>query len=495
MAKSTRKGGNISPIRNQTTDEGGTATAVMEPDTPFDQSPPPEPEAHLEPPRRGRPPVNKTQVPRAITFFQRLGAIAPEDWGTRAKVRVYRLAPIIDRLRGSDTKFICMYEEIVNEERIKHDWGSGRYRLYLNFKLPQQGEKELDSVEIDIMDMKYPPNVPPGEWVEDPRNKQWAWAKGTFPAAAPAAAAPGPAVSDPLAAFDTFMSIQDRVQERMTPAAVAAPPAPPAPADPFDTAKKIMDMRTNDPMISLLLARMEAQDKAAESARQREYDLQKELRQSQTVQQQAAAPKSLVEQMEELAKIKGTIQTLFGGGAAAEGTVRPGKFGWLDFAREVVPEVMNSKILNALADKMTTSPITTVYPINPATAPNGNGNGAKPEDLLSFVQHVITPPLLEYFRTETDGTAFATWVYDGFPDRLAEIQAIGEQRIFELYKSHAPREDWAMLTSRGEQAFAVFVHEFCAFKPPAEEEEDEKPGAAASGIIDLDVEESEVVEV
>ena len=74
------------------------------------------------------------------------------------------------------------------------------------------------------------------------------------------------------------------------------------PADPFDTAKKIMDMRGNDPMIAALMQRLDAADKAAEKAREREFELMKELRQ--TAAPAAEKPKTLMEQLTDFKALK-----------------------------------------------------------------------------------------------------------------------------------------------------------------------------------------------
>jgi hypothetical protein len=100
-------------------------------------------------------------TPKTVSFFSRVQGISKEDWGTRAALTLYRLEPIIDRTRGSEKKLVTKYEEPIDENRIKLDYGSGRYRLYLTFKMPGTKEgRELDSIEFDILDMAYPPKVP-----------------------------------------------------------------------------------------------------------------------------------------------------------------------------------------------------------------------------------------------------------------------------------------------------------------------------------------------
>jgi hypothetical protein len=104
--------------------------------------------------------------------------IAAADWGTRASVVLYRLEPMIDALRSGEVRYIAKYLTPVDQEKIKHEHGSGRYRLYLSYKAAGEREgKELDSTEFDILDPTFPPVIPYGQWVDDPKNKKWAWAK------------------------------------------------------------------------------------------------------------------------------------------------------------------------------------------------------------------------------------------------------------------------------------------------------------------------------
>ncbi len=240
----------------------------------------------------------------------------------------------------------------------------------------------------------------------------------------------------------------------------------------------------------------EREFKSQEAARDREYKLQEKLLEASKAQQTAAAPKGLLEQLTEFAAVTDKLEPLkrlFGGGTQeAAGPIRSGRFAAWDFAREVIPQVMNSKILNALADKISAGP---ALSMNPAAAP-ANGNGTAPvDDTMTFVQHVVTPAMLLFYKDEETGGDFAEWLYGGHPARVTELQAYGEQRIFELYKNYAPRADWTnVLSARGEPAFAQFVHEFCTWKPEeGEPEGTAAPAASADNnrIIDLDTDDRE----
>lgn len=487
MAKSTPTRGKVSEIRDpdQTSDPNSeTATALMEPPEAVTGETPATPFDEAEPLVRKPKPT-----PKAVTFFDRVAGIPLADWQTRAKIRVYRLAPIINRLAGSENKYITIYREPISEEKIKIDHGSGRYRLYLSYKeAGARNERELDMIEFDILDPKFPPNVPAGDWIEDSRNKEWQWARQPgMPAAPPPPPPPPPTgVGELVNVLKVAGDMRRELREEMRPEAPAAPAAPPAPAsnpltDGLAVAQSLLQMRADNPMVDVMRDELKAMREELKEERAEGRRLQEEIRKGQAVQQTAATPKTLLEQVKELASIRAELKGLFGGGGDSEGApVRPGKLGWLDFSREVLPEIMNSKILNALADRIGAGPAP-LPNINPAQQTNGT---APADETLRFVQLVVTPAMLQHYEREQNGGDFAAWIFDGHPDKLAELQAYGEERIFNLYKQHSPRPDWQTLTERGEPAFAKFIREFCSWKPEPEEE----PAPVTSGIIDLDPE-------
>lgn len=151
------------------------------------------PEGEQREHRRNRPPKNKPPRNRerrqeppepegGPTFWQQVASVAKADWGPRAHIYLYRVEPRIDRSRSGNPNYITKYAEAISEDRVLADHGSGKYKLMLNFRKPgaEQGD-EIDSVYLDILNMQFPPKVPPGEWVDDPANKRWAWAKQHFP--------------------------------------------------------------------------------------------------------------------------------------------------------------------------------------------------------------------------------------------------------------------------------------------------------------------------
>jgi hypothetical protein len=475
-----------------------SGTAVEEP--PEIQNTPFEPEVVVSPPVDAPP-------PRAMTFFQRMDAIDKEDWGPRANVYLYRTEPVIDRLRGGEKKYIQCYGEPISEERILVDHGSGRYKAVLNFKKPsEQRGDEIDSYFFDILNLKFPPKVPKGDWTEDPKNRRWAWAREPEPLP------PGPALpsglSEATSAFKTFVEIQKEMRaQTKEDHPPAAPPAaaPPAAPDPFDTAAKIMQMRANDPMIAALMQRLDASDKAAEAARLREFELQKELRQPASNGNQKGWLDQLVElatAAEKLDPVKKLLGGLFGGitngagSAASEGVIRTARTTGLDVLRDFVTSPVAEKIGAGLGDLFSsmanappppvTIPLTpTVVAENPAPRPQAAPRETDQQRIIRIAQTITGPMLDEFFDQDEPGDLFAEKVFDFWPADLKFLQGLGAERILNLYRGFAPA--WARIGPK-EQQFAQFLKEFCEWQPEA----DDEPGVPEDdGIVDLDSEKGE----
>src|SRR5581483_11892353 len=134
-------------------------------------------EVPQEPPRRG---PGRPRKEEPVDFFESLREYSSTEWQW-LMLYCYRLQPVTDRKAGGNPNvYIRKYAEPVDEETIKTDpaCGSGMYRLVLTKAAPgSQKSKEISRHEFRILDPKYPPSVPAGEWMDDPRNKEWAWAK------------------------------------------------------------------------------------------------------------------------------------------------------------------------------------------------------------------------------------------------------------------------------------------------------------------------------
>ncbi len=374
----------------------------------------------------------------------------------------------------------------MTEEQLKVDHGSGKYRLSLTNRKPA-GEKgsPIESYDFEIYNPKYPPRLPRAVWKNDPRNRRW---EALMPKEEPPAPA-APAVINPLDSFGTFLDIQDRIEERLKPGEATTPPT--APADPFDTAKKIMDMRANDPMITMFMQRLEAADKAAEIARSREFELLKELRQSSAA--PAAPAKGLVDQILELATVAdklGPLKALFGGsnGSSNNGSnngeaPRPARMNALEFWSTVIPKVFDSPIANAVATKVMQSNQQPQAGMNGTQQQAAVHQASPPADAFQrFINDVATPAMLEYFQSEATGEALADWIYSVFPRECLRLQKfthpqlpglVGADAIITAYKNTP--QVWPKVATK-EAEFTAFIREFCAWVPqPDEEVIDAKP--------------------
>ncbi len=420
---------------------------------------------------------------------------------------MYRLAPIINRLVGSEHKFITIYGEPITEEKIKIDHGSGKYRLYLNFKRPEtKEEKELDSVELEILDMKFPPVIPPGEWVDDPRNKQWAWAKplGAGPNFQNGQQQQAPAI-DPLAAFGTFMDIQDRLREQ-TPAQasqpaqspandllaqlkllkeVTQPSAPAAPAkDPLELAISLMTImnqqRAENPIVDMMRAELQAVREELKEARKTP----------------PAAQKSFMDQLMEMAtddkmdKVK-RVMGIFGGG---DGGGRPVRTTPLELAREFISSPMGANIGQGVAvlltQMMAPKPNGAPPQQYPTVLNQQNPNGTAPpvelpETRIQRIGAQITRPMIAHFMRGGEGQDFAQSMYDMGAEDYVFMRGLGADNIIARYRAFP--EAWNYVQAEAGR-FEEYIRAFCTWDPNSDE--GPAPSEGDDGVVDLESQEA-----
>lgn len=156
-------------------------SAVLDPET-EEQSSEQQTE-QTEPDRGGRPrgPKRYTRESSAderTSFFEYSSGLTETEW-ERHVLYVYMWAPIVDLTKGgTEKKYRKIYTSHKSEEDIKRDLGSGTYELKLNKIDPQsRKEKTIKRLVISIVDYDFPPNIPPGQWLDDSRNIDWLWAK------------------------------------------------------------------------------------------------------------------------------------------------------------------------------------------------------------------------------------------------------------------------------------------------------------------------------
>jgi hypothetical protein len=152
--------------------------------------PPDTPEAEPAPAQKnrgGRPPgraqattrwQRETTPEERAGFFEHTSGLSEVDWENHL-LYVYMWSPIVDLTRGGvEKKNRRVYTRHKSEEDIKRDLGSGTYELRLNRIDPLTRRERTDRrIVIGILDYDFPPSIPPGQWLDDPRNADWLWAK------------------------------------------------------------------------------------------------------------------------------------------------------------------------------------------------------------------------------------------------------------------------------------------------------------------------------
>ena len=143
-------------------------------------------------------------------FFDWLSQFSSDDWNNII-LYVWRTAPTIDRRANGRVTNIGKYGHFVDMERIKLDHGSGGYRIDMCVRNPTGGRTtRLAQHYFQILDLDYPPRVPPGEWIEAPENEAWKWSKAAIETQALTNGNPG---TDPNKVFDTVLTGIERLSK------------------------------------------------------------------------------------------------------------------------------------------------------------------------------------------------------------------------------------------------------------------------------------------
>ena len=122
----------------------------------------------------GTPPLAQSADPE--DFFLMLPSITADEWQFRM-LYLYRLYPITDRRGAGQPVYLNKFSEVVDRDRVMRDYGSGIYKLELLQTIPNERGKKIAVCMFQILNQDYPPKVPAGEWVNDPRNADWEWCR------------------------------------------------------------------------------------------------------------------------------------------------------------------------------------------------------------------------------------------------------------------------------------------------------------------------------
>lgn len=115
------------------------------------------------------------QITGDLDFWLKLSNFSTDDW-TQHVAYLFRTAPIIDRKQGGRPSHLQKYCSAFEREDIMREHGSGSYRIDLCQIDPSTGKSfRVAQERFTIVNPKFPPNVPPGDWTEDKSNENWKW--------------------------------------------------------------------------------------------------------------------------------------------------------------------------------------------------------------------------------------------------------------------------------------------------------------------------------
>lgn len=517
--------------------------AVMEPTTPI----PPEPEQpeEKEDPetvfqetagqqqidsRRGRGHFKEA----AAGFFARLSEYPKDDW-EKLLLYIYRMAPITDRrASGEPVNYIAKLSEPIDEDYVLREpnWGgSGKYRVRLNKLLPDGKNTPIDVVEFVVENKKYPPQVPPGEWVDDPRNKRWAWAKTYYDGKNEAAnqpPAPPPTQGPSLGEIVTAVKTMSEMTRANQPPAVAKEESPFEKIDIVGLIEKTHS--ANDP-VKMLSGFKDLAD-ILKPAAPTVDPVTVALRIVEALKPAAAAaPLDPIAQLNQYATMAKTMKEAFGPGEVETEAIKQSRMtGTQEFIAELTrafaPGVNEMfKVLGGFASirmaqaqkppanatPRATGPAAVAQPGQPqpvappaATAaepvveqqpegqeepPQMNRQQAEAHMIMTGLASVA-PTLIRYFESEElTGHDFAAWFCDaslptGLPnmpmvpelvdgiDALPMLKTYGAEQIRSLVKINAaPLYARIAPTEEKESALLKFLEEFLTYDPEALDEE------------------------
>lgn len=456
-------------------------------------------EKEAERPRRGRPPKDDTPKP---TFFDSLKS---RDW-ERTLVYLYRTAPLIDRTLGGDKKFICKYSSPFDEDQVMKEFGSGGYTARVTEAVPGKNEtKQVDSHSFTIMNVKFPPQIPAGQWLEDNRNEQWKWAKDALEVQQRQKSEP-PAQPQPNNPADMV-----RAAKEMAQIFLKDTPAPANPSEVINTAvrayetgrnqgmenakgtdlsallpiiRELMPKQepqraaTEDPIIKLMLenarADREAADRRADAAEKRHSDLMTQL-----MAKKENTGIEVIGQFSQMFDMFTKIREGVGGAVADDswsGILKDG-------IREAIPSLAPA-VAPMLGGLLSSLPLGPRPQQPPPNVPRGTNEPAPPAQppvqadpnlpTFNFIMMHFDVMLnkLKHPKTDSPGLEFGDWIAEGYDQLHVErIKLIGTERIIEVLKT-VPQA-WVEL-GPVEANFRAFLNEFMTWTPEQPDQDDDE---------------------
>jgi len=399
-------------------------------------------------------------------------------------VYVYRQRPVTNKLlSGEKNVFVKRWDTRFDEQELLEEAGSGLYLLRATRRDPKTGQRpQFDMGEQRVLNMNYPPKIPPGEWVSDPRNKEWEWAKDIIFQKTPATAA-APA-ADPLveilrdqinAGRQEMAIMRQEMRESATkkdsgeqtlmsvlapfvPAIVAkltAPPPPPPPAaDPF----------------AMMTAALTFMDKVRPPITEQ--------------------PKDAAAELDRVLDLQDKMEARMGGGKHGG---RSRKTGLQELIADVAPSVAQvlSPVMQMILTGMNRAqqqagiqPLQLQPPPSQPGQPEltevqphpGPGVGPRPvEHRKQPTVEGFSDKVLELLKEGADGYQLGDWYVDEFGiDEMNDVREQGKPQILKDLRS-CPNP-WRFIAVYEESgALDKFLREFVTWEPPTEDDPEEEP--------------------
>lgn len=446
-----------------------------------------------EPPKRPRgrprkehtPPVAENleadepqeQITGDTDFWMNLANLSTEEWNKHIAY-LYRCGPVIDRKSNGRPANICRYSTAFDREDIMKEHGSGAYRIDLCRIDPVSGKSfRVAQERFSIVNPKFPPNVPPGDWVEDKGNEVWKWGAPALAGQAPAAGYPPGFNMDKV--YDRAFEMAEKLNPKKDTAGENA------------LLVKLAELSDPTRIITLLQAIQPktdsgATDKLFEMMSVQLKETRTELREMRN--KETAPPKSLLEQVAELKPMIGEFAQMFGD----RGSRAPWWEGPLEKLVESVPDVIQlvkagqqQPVQNmAVAPPLGLSAAANQPP--PAPPPAAATGTPEEQQFQALLQkwrghiNTILPPLIRFFKKNEDergGLHFRDWYFDGYDEThwLDLRREVGSGGLLFIINNHPPLKS----ELSPEPQLHLFLKEF--FMNVGEEfKEEEQPAETAS---------------
>lgn len=458
---------------------------------------PPPPSVEPEARRRGRPrnptpeipekeAAAETETPKSgMTFFERLTSMDNAAW-ERHMVYLYRLKPITDMTSGGvNKKYLCKYTSPFDEDGVMKHYGSGTYRAQLNERVGGK-DKMICQHIIEIENPAYPPVIPKGAWVDDPRNKEW---DGWFdtPAAAPAAPPSTSSIVGEVMAIIKQLQPEAsgaKQHEMVTAVLDAVKETRRELAQQNDPSKMFEGFKTFIPLLVPLLTRLTAppDNGFAELAKQQSQQIH-ELRLEMMKQAQHANGLGSIKD------VVSTIALLREQFPAAESSSPK----WLEMLGPAIQYGMQ------MFERRGAAPGPAPQPVNfqPSPAVIAQENPAVPsadpaaqtdaprqytQEEVAEIQQIVMAaarPMFNFLSNGKDGLAFADYFIEGNSLREWQIlKTFGYDNLLLMIQQH--KAAWLMLSPMLPQ-FAQFMSDFYNWTPAIDEDEPPNPDETDAG--------------